>query len=170
MPLINFHPPILLFRVFNLGIPFIVKPSFSSFQLDLSFSFFVSSLWFKLPFQIFTLNPFSFFSSCQNCLFGFSTLTSLSFYGLKHNTSWLYQHWWNQGTFSHPFRQVSKLLLRMPFSPRKVIPSWVTVFHGDLVYFGGSVWALVLLLETVWVRSSYHEPLSFSFGIAGHDK
>ena len=44
MPLINFHPPISPFRVFNPS-PLLVKPPLSGFQLDLylsfSFSFFV---------------------------------------------------------------------------------------------------------------------------------
>ena len=64
IPLINFHPPRSSFQVFNLGIPFVVKPPLSGFQLDLYFSFFfLHFLWFKLPFQVFTLNfffPFSF--------------------------------------------------------------------------------------------------------------
>ena len=85
MPLIKFLLPRSPFQVFNLGI-FCSHAALSSFRLDLSFSF----LWFKLPFQVFTLNPLFF---CQNRPFGFSILTSLSSDGIKHNTSWLCQHW-----------------------------------------------------------------------------
>ena len=52
-----FRPP---FQIFNLGIPFTVKPPLSCFQLDLYFFLFHHFLWFKLPFWVFTLNLFLF--------------------------------------------------------------------------------------------------------------
>ena len=61
-PWSSFHFPRSPFRVFNLGIPFVVKPPLSGFQLDLYFYFFLFHhfLWFKFPFPVFTLNLFLF--------------------------------------------------------------------------------------------------------------
>ena len=62
----NLHFPRSPFWVFNPEIPFLVMSPFSSFQLDLyfSFSFFFTFLfhflWFKLSFRVFTLNLFFF--------------------------------------------------------------------------------------------------------------
>ena len=119
LPLINSLLPRPSFQVFNLGILFVVKPPFRVFNL-ISHFLFHFFMWFKLSFRVFTLNLFLFlFFSCQNCSFGFSILTSLSSDGLKHNTFWLYQHWWDRGTFSRPFRWVSMLILRKPFSQHR---------------------------------------------------
>ena len=55
---------ILLDRLFGLSIQvshFVVKSPFSGFQLNFYFFFFIF-FWFKLPFQVFTLNLFLFLS------------------------------------------------------------------------------------------------------------
>ena len=155
----NLYFPIPLFRVFNPKTLVAVKLPLSSFHLK-PFSFF-----FLLSVSFFIFFTFA----CQNHLFRFSTLTRYFPCHLKHNTSLLCRHWWDLGTLSHPFRWVSMLLLRKHFSQHRTPPSWVTIFHGGLADFGESVWALILLLEIIWVESSYHEPSSSSFETIGHE-
>ena len=58
MPLINLLLPRPPFRVFNLGIIFVVMSPFRVFDLTSHFLFLFIFLWFKLPFRVFTLNPF----------------------------------------------------------------------------------------------------------------
>ena len=103
---------VLLFhKLAKLGyyrIPFPVCPSSISILLDCPFEFLIQAPslsssrplrvfnltstflffeWFKLPFRVFTLNLFLFPFLAKIAFFRFSTLTSLSSCGLKHNTS-----------------------------------------------------------------------------------